>query len=93
MGRYFSKMPRISKSRKQKPLQGSVGQQRKNSSRDDKRMGHSAQIVSSSAGFDDASATGEAQTERYVAVSFEAMVDDSPLPENVSKEPGSAASS
>jgi len=44
--------------------------------RADRLMGKTAHITSSSAGFDDATAKGEAQTERFVAVVFEAQVDD-----------------
>jgi outer membrane protein OmpA-like peptidoglycan-associated protein len=39
-------------------------------------MGKAAKISSSSAGFDAASATGEAAGERFVEVVFEAMVDE-----------------
>ena len=46
--------------------------------RGEKLMGNAAIISSSSAGFDAATATGEAQTERFVEVVFEAQVTDTP---------------
>jgi hypothetical protein len=39
-------------------------------------MGSGANVSSSSAGFDAATAPGEEQTERFVEVVFEAQVDD-----------------
>lgn len=56
-------------------------------------MGAGAKINTSGAGLDDAKAAGEAQTERFVVVVFEALVDEDDSPKAAGEAAGASGSS